>query len=84
MMDFILELVMTIIFEGAVEAVTEKRVPMLIRVLLAILLLSFYLGLVGMFIYLGIRDKSGICMGAAVLLFVLVTAVVVRKYREIR
>lgn len=82
--DIILEFIMTIIFEGSMEAVTEKKIPMVIRVLLAVFLLVFYIGFVGIFFYIGVKHKNGIMKGIAVFLGVIIAALVIKTYKEIK
>lgn len=77
-MEFIMELLMEIIFEGAVESITERKIPVFFRVLIAVILLSFYLGLVGILMYIGIRDGSGIMIGVAGFILLAVAVVAVR------
>ncbi|MDE6608728.1 MAG: hypothetical protein K2K54_13400 [Lachnospiraceae bacterium] len=82
--DIIMEIIMTIIFEGSMEAVTEKKIPMVIRVLLAVFLLVFYIGFVGIFFYIGIKDKNGLMLGFAVFFGVIIAALVIKTYKEIK
>lgn len=84
LMDFIMEIVIGIIFEGALEVTTAKKVPMFIRVLVAVVLLTFYIGFGGIFVYIGIVNKSGVAAGCGVFLLVIVAVVVVRKYKEMK
>lgn len=83
-MEFIMELLMEIIFEGAVESITEKKIPVFFRVLIAVILLSFYLGLVGLLMYIGIRDGIGIMIGLAGFILLAVAVVAVRTYKRVR
>lgn len=83
-MDFIMEMLISLIFEGALEITTAKKVPMFIRVLAAVGLLTVYIGLGGILIYLGIINRSGIVIGCGALLFVAVAIVTARKYREVK
>ena len=66
------------------EAVTEKKIPMVIRVLLAVFLLVFYIGFVGIFFYIGVKHKNGIMKGIAVFLGVIIAALVIKTYKEIK
>lgn len=83
-MDFILEIIITIIFEGTLELTTSKRVPLLVRVIAAVLLLSFYIGLVGILFYIGLKHKSWVVIGCAVFVFALVAIVAIKKYHEMK
>lgn len=83
-MDFILEFLMTLILEGSLEALIEKKIPIFVRVVMAILLLGFYLGFVGILFYIGIKDSSGIIIGIAVFVGLLTAGAAVKKYKEIK
>ncbi|MDE7298293.1 MAG: hypothetical protein K2N94_05630 [Lachnospiraceae bacterium] len=83
-MDFIIEFVLTIILEGTMEAVGEKRLPMYVRVIAALLLLVLYFGLGGLLMYEGIKNRSGLIIGIAVFVLVIFAWAVVSKYREIK
>lgn len=87
-MDFIIEtlveMVVEIIFDGTLELVTAKRIPMFIRVFVAGLLLAFYIGFGGILIYIGIKNNSMVVTVCAVVLMVVAWVVAVRKYKEIR
>lgn len=82
-MDFILEICMEIILEGAETAVTEKKFPFWFRVTAAVFLLLFYMGFVGLLFYIGIRNESIIITGIAVFILVIIAAAIVKKYKEI-
>lgn len=83
-LDIALEIIMTIIFEGSMEAVTEKKLPIVIRVLAVVFLLVFYIGFTGIFFYIGIKHKNGMMLGIAVFLYVIIAALVIKKYKEIK
>ena len=83
-MDFIIELVLTIILEGTMEAVGEKRLPMYVRVIAALLLFVLYFGLGGLLMYEGIKNRNGLIIGIAVFVLVIFACAVVSKYREIK
>lgn len=83
-MEFIMEILIEIIFEGALESITEKKIPMFFRVMAAVFLLAVYIGLGGILLYIGIINKSGIVIGIAIGLLLLVAVVAVRKYKEIK
>lgn len=83
-MEILIEIIFEIIFDGALELTTKKKVPMFFRVLAAVILLAFYIGLGGILIYVGIINKSGIVVAIAVLLLLVVAYVTVKKYKEIK
>ncbi len=83
-MDLIMEILLELIFEGTLEMVTSKKIPMFIRLLAAVLLLAFYIGFGGVLIYIGIKHKSIVVIICAVVLLLVVWIVTVKKYKEIR
>lgn len=52
-MEILLELFFDIIFEGSIAVGSEKKVPMPVRVFAGIIVLATFLGLGGLFIYMG-------------------------------
>ena len=54
MMDDLLEVVLEILIEGAVEAAGERRVPLAVRILLGLFLAGAALTVVGLMIWVGI------------------------------
>ena len=53
-MDFLIELVFTLLFEGSVEAAKSKNTPKPLRILLGVLLSLFLVGVLGGVIVLGV------------------------------
>ena len=84
MIEFIFDILFSVLFEGMLEAITAKKLPLIIRIAAAIFLLAFYLGFCGILLYIGIVHKSGIVSGCAVFLFLVVACVVIKKYKEIK
>lgn len=82
--DFLIEFISEIIFEGALGSISNKRIPMFFRVLVAVIFLAFYLGLGGILIYAGILYKSAIIVAVAVLLLLAVAYLVFKKFRQIK
>ena len=73
-MDFIIEMVFSIIFEGSFELVGEKNVPLFVRIFSAVVLIVFCVGITALAVflwYIAIRDGSA----AALLLGVIVTLI---------
>ncbi|MDE5539563.1 MAG: hypothetical protein K2J20_03675 [Bacilli bacterium] len=54
-MELLVEFIGEIILEGAVELIKSKKVPLGIRIFLILLVSGLYLGLVVVFLYLGIK-----------------------------
>ena len=82
-MDLIMEILLELIFEGTLEMVTSKKIPMFIRLLAAVLLLAFYIGFGGVLIYIGIKHKSIVVIICAVVLLLVVWIVIVYYYMEL-
>lgn len=80
--EFVGGIIAEIVFEGALGAAMEKRVPLWVRILLAFVLLAAYLGLVGLFLYFGIKNKSGFLVALGVFVLVLIGAAVYKTYRK--
>ncbi len=83
-MDIIIEIIMEIFVEGTSAAVSEKSLPLPVRVLAAVLLLLFCIGIVGLLILLAVKSKSLAVTGIAVFMLVGAIAVMVKKVRELR
>ena len=71
MLDDIIEVVLELVLDGAIEAAGSKKVPMPIRILAAGIILVFALGLIGLLFWVGMDSGStGLMILAAVLLVV--------------
>lgn len=71
MLDDIIEVVLELVLDGAIEAAGSKKVPMPIRILAAGIILVFALGLIGLLFWVGMDSSStGLMILAAVLLVV--------------
>ncbi len=67
-MEIILEILFDLIVDGSLEAVGEKKVPLFLRILAAIILFVVFGGLVGVLLYIGISDKNWIIIIFGVLI----------------
>ncbi len=83
-MDFVLELLLDIILEGCIETAEEKRVPVILRIICAALLILFYCGLVGILLFAAIENKSGLMLFITVFIALIFLFAFVYKYREIK
>ena len=84
-MEIIFEILFDFIIEGSMGAVGDKKVPFLLRILAAVLLLAIYGGLVGVLIFIGINEKNWIVLIFGVIIaFIAIGAVwkTVRKHRK--
>lgn len=57
-MDDLLELVLEIVLEGAIEAAGSRRVPLPVRIGLALLVAAFFGGIVGLLLWVGIDTRN--------------------------
>lgn len=75
-MEFILDIIFELLFEGAAEASASPRVPKAVRIILIILLASFYFGLTGFCLYLAVREQSLIAgvIGVFILIMTILAA----------
>jgi hypothetical protein len=84
-MEFIFGILFELIIEGSIGAVGDKKVPLVLRILAAVILIVVFGGLVGILIYIGIDEKNlpiffcGVTVGVIVVLAVWRTAI---KYRR--
>ncbi len=67
-MELIFEILFDLIVEGSVEALGEKKVPLVLRILAALFLIVVFGGLVGVLLFIGISDKNWIIAGIGVLI----------------
>jgi len=71
MLDDIIEVVLELVLDGAIEAAGSKKVPMPNRILAAGIALVFALGLIGLLFWVGMDSGStGLMILAVVLLLV--------------
>ncbi len=80
-MEFILEFFVELILEGTMEVATakSKKVPVALRIVLAAVLLLFYVGICGCLLVAGIHADSFFIIGVAVVIFVAFTTIFVVK-----
>ena len=57
-MELIFEIIFEFIVQGSLDAVQDQKVPVIVRILSALILLTVYGGLTALFLSLGIRNKS--------------------------
>ncbi len=82
-MDFIIEIIFEIILEGMVEGAASKRVPLVIRILLALILFVFFGGIVALIFWAAVRKRSILLGLTGIGVLLLFVAVAVKKIREI-
>ena len=85
-MDFVLDLVVEIIFgilmEGSLEASMNSKVHPVIRFLLLSVIILIYGGLVYLALKLAIEEKSLLALFCAVIITVIVILAIKKKYDE--
>lgn len=75
-MEFLFEIIFEIIAEGAIEATSEKRVPMPLRILAAVFLAGLFGGVIFLMIFAGILClRSEENMTAVAVLMFLIAAI---------
>ena len=83
-MDSLLEILLEILAEGAVEAAGSRRVPLAVRILLGLLLAGAALGLVGLMVWVGIDTRTPALAVFGVLLGLLLAGGAVRRVCRFR
>ena len=84
-MDDLLDLVLGILFEGALEAVGSRRVPLPVRVALWVVVLAFMAGIVGLVAWVGAETgRPGLLVLSAAMAagFALMLWALRRQHRE--
>lgn len=83
-MEFIFEILFELLFEGAAEASAHPKVPKAVRIILIILLASFYFGLTGFCFYIAVRDQSFIAAFIGVLILIMTVLAAKKTYSHNR
>ena len=84
-MNVFLEIILNLIIDGYYEAASDRKLPLAVRVIAAILLITVYGGLIGFCFYLGIHDRSWLALAIGILiLFVTVPELIrfLKKYKQ--
>lgn len=83
-MEILFEIDFEMIVEGSLNAVTEKKIPLFLRILAVIVLLIVCGGLVILCLYWGIQDKSAILIIIGLGLMVLFGFAFIKTYKNHR
>lgn len=83
-MDVLLEIILNLIIDGYSEAASDRKVPLAVRVIVAILLIAVYGGLIGFCFYLGIHDRNWIAVAIGVLILFVTVPAIIRYLKKIR
>lgn len=70
-MEFIFEIIFELIVEGSVEILGEKKVPVFLRVLAAVVVAAVFGGLVVFLVILGVTEKNWVYLAIGAALAVL-------------
>lgn len=70
MLDVIVEIILDIVWEGAMEAAGSKKVPMPVRIILASVILIFMLCMVALVLWIGVSNQSVILTLIAIAMLV--------------
>ena len=81
-LDIICEFLFDLILEGAIAGVASRKVPVIIRILLAAAILVLYGGLIFIIFHIAIKEKSIVTGIAGVLVAVIVVMAGWKKYKE--
>lgn len=80
-MEFIIEVLCEVLFEGAFELAADKEVPLTVRAIAGIVILAVFGGISGLCIYWGIKKSLTvlIVIGVAILLLPVIVFLAKRK-----
>lgn len=83
-MDFVFELLFEIILEGFIEITEEQKVPFILRILCASLLVVFYGGLIGILLFIAISNRSGLMLFITGVVALIILFAFIYKYKMIK
>lgn len=83
-MNAIVEIILEFILLGTIDTISSKKVPIIARVLLAIILLTFYIGLVLLLCIAGICSKNLMLIVVAGIVLFAVAALVFPKLKQLK
>lgn len=79
-----IEFVLEFIFLGTIDSISSKRVPMILRVFGATILVAIYFGLFNLLLIVGINTGNAILIMVAFVVLILVAVIVMSKIRQIK
>lgn len=83
-MFHIIEIILEFIFLGTIDAMSSKRIPLILRVLVATVLLALYLGLFALLLVVGINTGSATLIVIAFVVLLLIAVLVIPKIKQIK
>ena len=84
MLEFIMDFIFELILEGTVLAISEKKAPMLLRIIAFIIVIVFYFGMAGLFILIGYDAMIADDMFPAILSFLIGLFIIIGGFYQIR
>lgn len=82
MLDDILEFILELVLDGAVELASSRKVPVPIRILLGSIILVCFLGIFGLLLFIGIDIGSDFMIAIAILIFASFLYLVFKKIKN--
>jgi len=83
-MEFVIELLFEIILDGCIILTEERKVPLIIRIICAIILILIACGLIGILLFLSIQRESIILFLVTCIVAVIYVLAFVYNYRKIK
>ena len=83
-MFHIIEIILEFILLGTIDVMPSKRVPTILRVLVATVLLAIYLGLFALLLVVGIDTGSATLIVIAFVVLILIAFLVIPKIKQIK
>lgn len=83
-LEFAADIIFDIVLEGAIDGVVSKKVPMVLRVILGVIVASLYIAIIGLLLYVGIKEDSVLFTLLAAFVAIGSCRMVVKKYNETR
>ncbi len=84
MIELLLEFIFDLVLEGSFEVIGIKKVPVMIRVIISVVLVGFYLVVCGALIIAGIKYSAPIVSVVGGVILVGVAAVFIKEWRRMR
>lgn len=82
MFDIILEIILEIIFDGTINAAGIKKVPLLFRILTALVIPLFFISFSVFILYVGVSSQNNMLILTGVLVFVSSAYLTITKIKE--
>lgn len=83
-METLLEIIYEIVFEGMIYLGTRRNVPLVLRILCAIIVVGIYIVIIGGMLYIGLKENNFVIMLLALALFIIIGLAAYRKYEELK